>query len=272
MWKARRWAGLKRGRMKVSQSMWQQVRQEAVGIWVMVPALSCGTSQMPLKFPLPAFTSKLQIIPFVFQSLYNSCEIKNEVTLKRVPMKVLVAQSCPTLYNPMEHNPPGFSVDGILQARVLRWVAMPFSRGSSRSKDWTQVSCTKSGFFTMWATREAKRALRDVKYPKVEHYLLLGFRGKRRVAWITYDNRAQGPSLCAAACRAQVIQHLVINLFSPQVPAPLGARGKWEVLCFTQPQHQLTGQHQLASSPCSLTQLTRLFIWQILYLLWSRKA
>ena len=271
MWKARRWTGLKRGRMKVSRSMWQQVRQEAVGIWVTVLAPSCRTSQMPLKFPLPAFTSKMQIISFVFQSLYNSCEIKNEVTLKRVPMKMLVAQSCPTLYNPMEHNPPGSSVHGILQAEVLRWVAMPFSRGSSWSKDRTQVSCTEGGFFTTWATREAKRAPRDVKYPKVEHYLLPGFRGKRRVAWITYDNRVQGPFLCPAACRAQQTQQLVINLFSPQVPAPLGAHGKWEVLCFTQPQHQLTGQCQLASSPCSLTQLTRLFIWQILYFLWSRK-
>ena len=50
---------------------------------------------------------------------------------------------------------PGFSVHGILQARILEWVAMPSSRGSSRSRDWTQVSCIAGRFFTIWATREA---------------------------------------------------------------------------------------------------------------------
>ena len=47
-------------------------------------------------------------------------------------------QSCPTLCNAMDYSLPGFSVLGILQARILDWVAMPSSRGSSR--DWTHVS------------------------------------------------------------------------------------------------------------------------------------
>ena len=51
---------------------------------------------------------------------------------------MLVAQSCPTLCDPMDHSPPGSSVHGILQARILEQVAIPFSRGSSRP--W--VSCT----------------------------------------------------------------------------------------------------------------------------------
>ena len=46
-------------------------------------------------------------------------------------LKVLVTQSWPTLCNPMECSPPGSSVHGILQARILEWVAIPFSRGSS---------------------------------------------------------------------------------------------------------------------------------------------
>ena len=41
-----------------------------------------------------------------------------------------------------------------LSARILEWVAMPFSKGSSRPRDWTQVSCIAGGFFTLWATRE----------------------------------------------------------------------------------------------------------------------
>ena len=48
---------------------------------------------------------------------------------------------------------------GILQARILEWVAMPSSRGSSQSRDRTQVSCTAGWFFTVWATREAQLSL-----------------------------------------------------------------------------------------------------------------
>ena len=66
-------------------------------------------------------------------------------------VKVKVTPSCSTLCNPMD-----YIVYGILQARILVWVAIPFSRGSSRSRDWTQVFRVASGFFTSWATREAQ--------------------------------------------------------------------------------------------------------------------
>ena len=65
-----------------------------------------------------------------------------------------VAQSCPTLQDPMDYILPGSSVHGIFQARVLEWVAISFSRGSSRCRDWTRVSCTAGRRFTLWATRE----------------------------------------------------------------------------------------------------------------------
>ena len=51
--------------------------------------------------------------------------------------------------------PPDSSVHGILQARILEWVAFPFSRESSRLRDWTQVTCVACRFFTIWATRIA---------------------------------------------------------------------------------------------------------------------
>ena len=56
-------------------------------------------------------------------------------------VKVSVAQLCPTLCNPVDCSPPGSSVHGILQARILEWVAISFSRGSSQPKNRTQVSC-----------------------------------------------------------------------------------------------------------------------------------
>ena len=51
-----------------------------------------------------------------------------------------VAQWCPTLFDPMDYSPPGSSVHRILQTRILEWVAIFYSRGSSRPRDWTQVS------------------------------------------------------------------------------------------------------------------------------------
>ena len=72
----------------------------------------------------------------------------------RMCVCVLVAQSCLTLCNPMDCNLPGSSVHGILQARILEWVAMPSWR-SSRSRNQTWVSGIASRFFTIWATREA---------------------------------------------------------------------------------------------------------------------
>ena len=67
---------------------------------------------------------------------------------------VLVTQSCPTLCDPMDWSPPDSSVHGILLARILEWAAIPFSRGSSWPRDWTQVSCTAGRFFTSWAIRK----------------------------------------------------------------------------------------------------------------------
>ena len=58
--------------------------------------------------------------------------------------------------NSIDYSPLGSSVHGILQARILEWVAISFSQGSSRLRDGTQVSCIAGRFFTIWATREAK--------------------------------------------------------------------------------------------------------------------
>ena len=60
-----------------------------------------------------------------------------------VILKLKVAQLCPGLCNPMD-----YTVHGILQARILEWVAYPFSRRSSRPRNQTRVSCIAGGFFT----------------------------------------------------------------------------------------------------------------------------
>ena len=61
---------------------------------------------------------------------------------------VLSLQSCLTLCDPVDHSLPGSSVLGILQIRILKWVAIPSYRGSAQSRDQTQISCIAGGFFT----------------------------------------------------------------------------------------------------------------------------
>ena len=79
----------------------------------------------------------------------------------------LVDWSYLTLCNPMGCSLPGSSVHGFLQARLLEWVAIPFSTGSAPPRDQTQISCIAGGFFTVWATREA---LKVSQYLLTNHY------------------------------------------------------------------------------------------------------
>ena len=68
-----------------------------------------------------------------------------------IPLSESESRSVVSLCDPMDHT-----VHGILQARILEWVAFPFSRGSSQPRGQTQVSCIAGGFFTSRATREAQ--------------------------------------------------------------------------------------------------------------------
>ena len=87
-------------------------------------------------------------------SIYNVRDLGSLPGLGRFPGEKCeseseVAQACPTLCDPMYCSPPGSSVHGILQTRILEWVAISFSRGFSRPRDRTQVSCIAGRFFTV---------------------------------------------------------------------------------------------------------------------------
>ena len=89
--------------------------------------------------------------------------LKNTLDIIRLKTKsvcVLVAQSCPTLWDPMNYSPPGSSVHGILQARILEWVAISFSRRFSWPRNQTEVSSIAGRRFTVWATKEAPKTKR----------------------------------------------------------------------------------------------------------------
>ena len=138
----------------------------------MIPSLTIlMKSLLLLKPPFCLFVFICNIAPLIFKHLnleFRNPPLQNSFSLPshfivskpfenklREQLKVLVTQSCSALWDPMDCNPPGSSVHGILQARILEWVAIPFSRGSSWPRDQTQVSCIAGRLFTIWATREA---------------------------------------------------------------------------------------------------------------------
>ena len=89
---------------------------------------------------------------------------------RETSVKVLVAQLCLILYNPMDYHLPGSSVHGILHAKILKWVTIP-SRGCSWPRDRTWVFHISGRFFSIWAIKEVhrERALIQIiiKYWKV---------------------------------------------------------------------------------------------------------
>ena len=91
-----------------------------------------------------------------FESLCSISKANKLLQINYESESVNHFQSCPTLWNPIDCSPPGSSVQGIVQIRILEWVAIPFSRGSSQSREWTQISFIGGRFFTIWATREVK--------------------------------------------------------------------------------------------------------------------
>ena len=82
------------------------------------------------------------------------CSVQNKALKSRKEAPKLVTQLCPTLFDPLDCSPLRSSVHGILQARILEWVAVPSSRGSPQHRDRTGVSCIAGGFLTIRVTRE----------------------------------------------------------------------------------------------------------------------
>ena len=93
---------------------------------------------------------KGNIVPLA--TIYMDLEGSETRKVRCVHAKLL--QLYPTLCDPMNHSPPGSSVHGIFQAKILKWIATSFSRGSSQPRDQTQLSFIAGRFFTIWDMRE----------------------------------------------------------------------------------------------------------------------
>ena len=104
-------------------------------------------------------------------------------------VKVLVAQSCPTLCVPVDCSLPGSSVHGILQERILEWVAISFCRGSSQSRDRNRVFCIAGRFFTIWATRKAYNAVKVYSTQYVSKFGKLSSGHRTRKGWFSSQSQ-----------------------------------------------------------------------------------
>ena len=110
--------------------------------WILYPLSHLGSPNNKVSIQNSAYLTSSQLV-LIAGSQHTVC------------VCVWVAQLYLNLCDPMDCTLPGSSDLGILQARILQWVAILFSKGSSRLGYWTQVSCIAGRFFTLWATREA---------------------------------------------------------------------------------------------------------------------
>ena len=116
--------------------------KSCTSLWPGAPQAFCmrGSTQKTSSSSFLHSCPEMDPTPFLGTSGQSSCS---------------VAQSCPTLCNPIDCSPPGSSVHGIVLARILEWVAISSSRGSSWPRDWTHVSCNGRWILYHWATWEA---------------------------------------------------------------------------------------------------------------------
>ena len=129
----------------------EQIKEEGINTWLPIHMQQKSAASKTQK---PDYTGQLAYIPVAWHGekrkvqtdlCYKMPMLTGRETLASV---CWAAQSCLTLHDRMDYSPPGSSVYGIFQARVLEWVAICFSRGSSQLRDRTHVSCTAGGFFT----------------------------------------------------------------------------------------------------------------------------
>ena len=132
----------------------------------------------------------------------------------------------------MDCSPPHSSVHGVFQARILEWVAMPSSRGSSRPRDWTQVFHVVSRRFIVWATREFHRTCLQCRRPGLDPWVGKRSSGEEngnqssiltcRIPW------TEGPGRLQFLGSLRVRNNWVTNIFSlGRIPRKLDSLKRW---------------------------------------------
>ena len=158
-------------------------------------------------------------LPLFSPSIFNQQNIHNStnVTLPNTTGHQRILQICSfkgevlcsTLCNPMDCSLPVSSVYGIFQARILEWVAISFSRGSSQPRDQTWVSHIAGRCFTVWATREA-------------HLKVGGLKNRKEARWREYKRRRLQSCSLTTVVEHKVSENLVTAKKTTYRLQPLG--------------------------------------------------
>ena len=143
----------------------------------------------PKYFILKIYSNMYRKIESLFQWTPYTYHQDSTINILLYLFCVLVAPSCLTLCDPMDYRLPGSSVHGILQVRILEWVAIPFSRGSLQPRDRTKVSRIAGRFLTGWATREvikglSKKAMKELSRSEVHDNLCFPLFRKFRICLV----------------------------------------------------------------------------------------
>ena len=128
--------------------------EDATGrVWTALQAkFICKSNKLKI---IQMYINKALLSNVVYSLIYSVvCSFAYSLNIHKVKSESEVAQSYPTLCDAMDCSLPVSSVHRIFQARVLKWVAISFSRGSSRPRDQTWVSHIVGRCFTIWASRE----------------------------------------------------------------------------------------------------------------------
>ena len=140
-------------------------------------------------------------------------------------MKVIL--SCPTLCNPMDYR-----VHEILQARILEWVSITFSRGSSQPRDGTQFSCIAGGFLDIWVKRKAQEYWSgSVQFSSVQSLSCVRLFATPWIAAcqdsLSITNSCSSPKLMCIEL-VMLSSHLILSSPSPPAPNPFQHEGLFQ--------------------------------------------
>ena len=120
---------------------------------------------------------------------------------------MLIAQLWLTLLDPMDCNLPGSSVHGILQARILEWATIPFSKETSWPKDQAQVSYIADGLFTIWATSLYPQKTTILKDTCTPVFILALFTIARTCKWSRYQSTDEWIKKLWYICSGMLFSH-----------------------------------------------------------------
>ena len=168
---------------------------------------------------------------------YLTCLLRNLYTGQETTVRIghettdwsQIAQSCPTLCDPMDCSLPGFSIHGILQARILEWIAISFSRRSSWPRDWTQVSHLVGRCFNHLSHQGSLKLGTDYVYCHPAYLAYMQGTSCKLLGWMKHKLESRSPEEVSISSDMQMTPSLWQKV-KGGTKEPLDERGEWKNL------------------------------------------